>query len=275
MTIALTGVTGALGGAVAHLLSDLTPRLVVRDASRAPRILGSEVAVATFADADALSSAFAGTDTVLLVSAAESADRREQHRTAIRAATEADVKHIVYTSFYGASRDAAFTLGRDHADAEEAIHESGMAYTFLRNNFYADVLPFFADDAGVIRGPAAAGRVAAVARQDVADVAAAIVRAPQDHAARTYDLSGPEALTMAEVASRLAKHLGREVSYVEETVEEAYSSRRAAYPAAAEFELDAWVSTYTAIASGAMSHVSADVSVLTGSRPRTLEQALA
>lgn len=274
MTIALTGVTGQLGGRVAQQLADLSPRLVVRDPQRAPDIAGSTVAVASFDDTEALGRAFDGVDTLLLVSAAESDNRRQQHRNAIRAAADAGVAHIVYTSFDGAAADAEFTLGRDHADAEDAIRETGMQWTFLRNNFYADVLPFFADDAGVIRGPAGQGRVAAVARADVADVAAVVLRNPQDHASSAYHLTGPEALTMAEVAQRAGAHLNRDFSYAEESVAEAYASRRAAYPQAQQFELDAWVSTYTAIASGDLSRISSDVPDLTGHPARTLESAL-
>ncbi|MGB3827664.1 MAG: SDR family oxidoreductase [Ornithinimicrobium sp.] len=274
MKLALTGATGHVGGAVAHLLADRRPRLIVRDPSRAPDIPGSAVVVASYRDAQALRDALVGIDTLLLVSAAEASDRREQHRTAIQAAADAGVKHIVYTSFCGASADAAFTLGRDHADAEKAITETSLVHTFLRNNFYAEVLPSFADEARVIRGPAAQGRVAAVARQDVAEVAAAIMRDPQGHEGQTYDLSGPEALSMTEVADRLAALRGHEVRYEEETVEQAYASRRAAYPEAADFLLDAWVSTYTAIASGAMAEVTGDVRAITGNPARTLEQAL-
>ncbi|MGB3763241.1 MAG: SDR family oxidoreductase [Ornithinimicrobium sp.] len=274
MNIALTGVTGQLGGRVAQQLADLSPRLVVRDPSRAPDIGGSEVTVASFDDTQALARAFAGIDTLLLVSAAESDHRRQQHRNAIRAAADAGVGHILYTSFDGAAPDAEFTLGRDHADAEEAIRETGMQWTFLRNNFYADVLPFFADEAGVIRGPAGQGRVAVVARADVADVAAVILRDPPAHAARAYHLTGPEALTVGEAAERLSAHLGRAFSYEEETVDEAYASRRTAYPQAAQFELDAWVSTYTAIASGDLARISSDVPDLTGHPARTLEGAL-
>ncbi len=274
MNIALTGVTGQLGGRVAQQLADLSPRLVVRDPSRAPDIAGSDVRVASFDDTQALGHAFDGIDTLLLVSAAESDDRRQQHRNAIQAAADAGVGHIVYTSFDRAAPDAEFSLGRDHADAEEAIRETGMQWTFLRNNFYADVLPLFADESGVIRGPAGQGRVAVVARADVADVAAVILRDPQAHAARAYHLTGPEALTVGEAVDRLSAHLGRSFSYEEETIDGAYASRRAAYPQAAQFELDAWVSTYTAIASGDLSRISSDVPDLTGHPARTVEMAL-
>ena len=208
-----------------------------------------------------------------MVSAAEAVDRRDQHRTFIRAAADAGVGHIVYTSFAGAAPDATFTLGRDHWDAEQAIRETGMRYTFLRDNFYSDLLPHFADRGGVIRGPAGDGRVAAVARADVADVAAAVLRSPGDHADATYVLTGPEALTLAEVAARGGRVLGRPMSFEDETVEDAYASRRAAY-GAEDWQLDAWVSTYTAIRDGSCAEVTGDVERVSGHPARTLEEAL-
>lgn len=275
--IAITGATGALGGQVARLLADQSPTLIVRDPSRAPDV-GGEVRQASYDDRAAAELALAGVDTLLLVSAAESATRRQQHRTMVEAAAAAGVRHLVYTSFVGAGADATFTLGRDHGDTEQAIRDAaalnGMTYTLLRDNFYADVLPWFADASGVIRGPAADGRVAAVARADVAGVAAAVLVAPEAHAGAIYELTGPEALTMAAVAARAGAAVGRELRYEEETIEEAYASRRAGYPDAADFELDAWVSTYTAIADGSVATVTNDVEKVTGRPARTLEEAL-
>jgi len=270
MTLALTGSTGHLGGRVAAQLSDLAPILLVRDASRAPDIAGSEVRIAPYGPdaADALE----GVDTLFMVSAAEAFDRRDQHRAFIDAAARAGVGHIVYTSFSGASPDADFTLGRDHADAEEAIKLSGMAYTLLRDNFYADLVPYFADEQGVIRGPAGDGRVAAVARADVADVAAVVLRDPSTHAGATYELTGPEALTLAEIAARAGAVLGRELRFHDETVDEAYASR-SSY-GAEQWQLDAWVRTYTAIRNGEVARVTDDVERVTGHPARTLEQSL-
>ena len=274
MTLAITGSTGAVGGLVARQLADLQPRLIVRDASRAPEIAGTEVAVATYADGAAAELALAGVDVLFMVSAAESKFRRDEHRSFIAAAARAGVRHIVYTSFAAAAPDATFTLGRDHYDAEQAIRETGMTFTFLRDNFYADFVPLFADAHGVIRGPAGDGLFAPVARADVADVAATVLRSPARHADTAYELTGPEAFTMAEAAARAGAFLGRELRYEEETVEEAYASRRAAY-GAEDWQLDAWVSTYTAIADGSVAHVSDDVRRITGHSPLTIEQTLA
>jgi NAD(P)H dehydrogenase (quinone) len=67
---------------------------------------------------------------------------------------------------------ATFTLARDHWHTEQHIRASGMAYTFLRDNVYADLFRYLAGDDGVLRGPAGQGRVAGVAQDDIADVAA-------------------------------------------------------------------------------------------------------
>lgn len=270
MTLAITGSTGHVGGMVAIHMRDLDPLLLVRDVDRAPD--GYRTAETTYGDPVRTKAALQGIDLLFMVSASESPNRREEHRTFIRAAAEAGVKHIVYTSFFGADPDAIFTLGRDHADAEAAIRGSGMNYTLLRDNFYSDLLPFFADESGVIRGPAGDGRVAAVARADVADVAAAVLRQPAHHVDAVYELTGPEALTLDEVAQRGGSVLGRPLRYERETLAEAYGSRR--QYSEEQWQLDAWVSTYTAIADGEVARLTDDVQRVAGHPARTLEEAL-
>ena len=90
----------------------------------------------------------------------------------------------------------------------------------------------------------------------------------------TYTLTGPEALTLSEVAARAGAVLGRELRFQNQTIEEAYASRAAAHDVE-QWQLDAWVSTYTAIADGSCATVTDDVTTLRGYRPRTLEEALA
>ena len=154
--IAVTGSTGALGGRVAARLAaaGVRQRLVVRDPARAPDLPNVEIAQATYDDADALREAFAGTDAVFLVSAAEHPDRVRQHLTAVDAVAAAGVDRVVYTSFLGAAPDATFTLARHHWATEERLREHDLAYTALRDSMYLDFLPFMAGAEGVIRGPA-------------------------------------------------------------------------------------------------------------------------
>jgi NAD(P)H dehydrogenase (quinone) len=272
--IGLTGSTGALGSLVATALSDLSPTLIVRDPARAPALRGGRIRQASYGDRAAARSALEGIETLFMVSGAEAVDRRDQHRAFISTAAEAGVRHLVYTSFSGAAADATFTLGRDHADAEDAIRQSGMDFTILRDNFYADILPLFADAAGVIRGPAGEGRVAAVGRVDVAAVAAVVLREPSAHTAMTYTLTGPEALTLSEIAARAGAALGRHLRFVDESEEAAYAWRLAEY-GAERWQLDAWVSTYTAIRDGSVAAVTDDVRRVTGAPAQTLEQVLA
>ena len=267
MTLAITGATGHIGGAVARLLSDagVPARLLVRDPSRAPSLPGTEVRRAVYGD-PACVEAMQGVETLLMVSGAESDDRVGEHRAFVSCAAGAGVRHIVYTSFVGAGDRSGFLLGRDHGATEEIIRDSGMAYTFLRDNFYAEVFPHFADEDGALKGPAGSGRVAAVSRRDVSEVSAVVLREPDEHAGASYDLTGPEALTLDEIAAVLTGLTGRPHRFVDETMEEARASR--AHYGAPDWLVDAWISTYTAIRDGELDAVSDDVPRLLG-RPAT------
>lgn len=270
MTLGITGSTGALGRIVARALSErgLEQRLLVRDPSRAPDLPGASVATTSYADRELALRSLDGVTTLFMVSGAEAADRLDQHRTFIDAAAEAGVRHVVYTSFYGAAADCTFTLGRDHWATEEHLRASGMRSTCLRDNFYLDFMPDLVGEDGVIRGPAGDGRMAAVTRADIARSAVAVLTDPDAHAGRTWDLTGPESISLAEVATLLSAHSGRTVTYHDETVEEAYASRLR-WPAP-QWQYDAWVSTYTAIASGELAGVTDHVRQLTGREPTGL-----
>ncbi len=267
----ITGASGRLGGRVARRL-DGAKRLLVRDAGRAPDIEGADVAVAAYRDGDAVRRGLEGAETVFMVSAAEAPDRVTEHRSFVDAAVRAGVRHLVYTSFMGAAADASFTLARDHWATEEHIRDSGLAFTFLRDNLYADFLPFMVGEDGVIRGPAGDGRAAVVAQDDIVDAALAVLRDPGAHEGRTYDLTGPAALSLTEVAAEIAAATGRQVRYHAESIPEAYASR-ASY-GAPDWQVEAWVSTYTAIAKGELAAVSTAVPDLTGHPATTLAELL-
>lgn len=261
--IGVTGATGRLGGRVARALAaDGVPqRLLVRSPERAPQLPGAEVARAPYDDSAETLAALAGVEVLLLVSAGESADRLHEHQAVIDAAAAAGVGHVVYTSFVGAAPDSTFALARDHGATEDMLRASGMDWTFLRDNFYQEAFVDFAVD-GVIAGPAQDGRVAAVARDDVARVAATVLRSPGEHRRRTYDLTGPAALTLDEIAAVITEVRHTPTRYHAETVEEAYASRERY--GAPRWQLDAWVSTYTAIAAGDLAAVSTAVEDITG-----------
>jgi uncharacterized protein YbjT (DUF2867 family) len=272
--LAVTGSTGGLGGMVARQLAAAgsAQRLLVRDAGRAPQLENATPVVCSYSDSDAARRALDGAKVLFMVSAAETEDRVQQHAAFVDAAAAAGVEHVVYTSLYGAAPDATFTLARDHYATEEHIRTSGMKYTFLRDNFYLDFLPRLAGEDGVIRGPAGEGAFAGVAREDIARCALAVLRDPAIHQGKTYNLTGPEELTLARAAEVITEGTGRTVSFQPETVDEAYASR-APY-GVPQWQLDAWVSTYTAMAAGEMAGVSPDVHGLTGQDPISLAEFL-
>jgi uncharacterized protein YbjT (DUF2867 family) len=274
--IAVTGVTGHVGRAVARRLAEggehrLT--LVARDPERVPDIRGVEVGIASYNDGPAALKALARVDVLFMVSGHEAEDRLRDHNTFIDAAARSGVSHIVYTSFVGASPASGFMLARDHAATEQAIRDSGLDYTFLRNNFYLELFLGAADEDGILRAPAGDGAVAAVARADVADAAVGVLRHPEEHRKTIYELTGREAIGLQEFTRRASVASGRRYSYLPETLEEAYDSR--ARYGAADWQVDAWVSSYTAIASGELARVTDDVRKLTGHEPRVLEDVIA
>ena len=282
-TLAITGSTGELGGRVARVLAGrgVPQRLIVRDTTRAPRLDGAEPVVASgYDDRDAMREAMAGAHTLYFVSGREDPDRLEQHRNVVAAAKEAGVARIVYVSFLAAAEDATFTLARHHWATERAIEDAGIAHTFLRSSLYLDFMPFFAGAEGVIRGPAGKGRFGPVARDDLAASAGAVLAAADEagtssspHDGRTYELTGPELVDLAEVAFRLEAASDKSVRYVPETIEQAWESRRET--GAPDWEIEGWISSYLAIGDGSLEKLTRDVTELTGSPPQDLEACLA
>jgi NAD(P)H dehydrogenase (quinone) len=269
--IGVTGATGALGRRVVDRLAGaggIDLRLVVRDPARTPEVPGAEVVAnpGGYGDRPGFAAALEGVHTLYLVSAAEAEDRLSQHYTAVDAAAAAGVQRIVYTSFLEARPDSTFTLGRQHALTEERIRATGVPATFLRHSFYADFVPFFAtlqDGRAVISAPAGEGRASFVSRDDLADVAAAVLLDDSGHLdGQALEVTGPEAITLAEAAAVLSEITGLPAEYRAETVEEAWVSRRpSGHP---DWEIEGWVTSYLAIAAGELATVTDVVPRLSG-----------
>jgi uncharacterized protein YbjT (DUF2867 family) len=175
------------------------------------------------------------------------------------------VRHVVYLSFFGAAPEATFTFARDHWATERHLRSTGMAVTFLRDNLYADFAPMMVGPDDVIAGPGGDGRAAVVAQDDVARCAAAVLTDPVGHRGQTYDLTGPEAVSFADIAALLTRVWGRPIGYRDETVEQAWESRR--QYEAPDWMVEGWISTYLAVAAGELDGVSDDVRRLTGRDP--------
>lgn len=266
--IGVTGVTGKLGGQVAKVLSQkgLKAVHIARSPERAIKYDNAEIRKASYENSEESRKALEGIKTLLMVSAKENPKRVEEHHDFIDAAKMAGVEHIVYISFYNNKKDATFTLSRDHYQTEKYIKEQGLKYTFLRDNFYIDFFLDLCFEYGEIRGPAGDGLVSAVARRDAADIVVAVMLNVQEYENKVLNLTGPRDLSMEDIVEVVGEKLGKEIFYINESVEEAYESRKVWE--AEQWQYDSWVSTYTAIAKGEQSGVSLDIEKILN-RPAT------
>jgi NAD(P)H dehydrogenase (quinone) len=264
----LTGSTGQLGGRVATRLATLgqPQRLLARNPARAPQLPGAEIIQASYEDGPSMRAALSGVQALLLISG-YGQTRLDQHYSAIDGAIAAGVERIVYTSFLSAAPLATFTHAREHYLTEQRIRESGCRYTFLRPTFYLDRAPLWFSNEGVIQGPAGNGTITWVSRDDLADVAVTVLTT-SGHDGASYEITGAQAFTLTEAAEEFSRATGIPTSYKPETIEEARASRTKFNPT--DWELEAWVSTYVAIATGEMSVVSHNVEALTGHAPQAL-----
>ncbi|MFI1917200.1 NAD(P)H-binding protein [Nocardia sp. NPDC020380] len=217
--IVITGANGLLGRMVVERLLERVPAgelgVSVRDPqqSGALEARGVRVRQGDFTDPASLATAFEGADQVLIVSSNSSGSAAvAQHRAAIDAAAAAGAGRIVYTSHMGANPNSPFPPMPDHAATEAALLDSGVPFTVLRNGFYAQSAVMLLGDAvetGELVAPED-GPVSWTAHADLADAAATLLTTPAP-AAVTSPLTGPEALTMAEVADRAAELSGRPI----------------------------------------------------------------
>ncbi|WP_176693036.1 NAD(P)H-binding protein, partial [Listeria monocytogenes] len=140
MTYLVTGATGGLGGYALNYLKELVPMsdiyALVRSKEKGAdlKAAGFNIRVGDYSDAESMKQAFAGIDRVLFVSGAPG-NRQVEHENVINAAKKAGVSYIAYTSFAGADKSTS-ALAEDHFFTEKEIEKSGIAHTFLRNNWY-------------------------------------------------------------------------------------------------------------------------------------------
>ena len=272
--IAVTGVTGNLGGMVSRLCkkNGIEVRNLARNVEKAEKLGFSNVFKSNYDKSGDTVKSLEGIEVLFMVSGSENPNRVQQHKDFIDAAKIAGVSHVIYLSFYNASKNSIFTLGRDHYATEEYIKENGFKYTFLRDNFYADFFVDLCREYGEIKGPAGNGKVSAVVRSDVSEVAAKILENPGKWENQTLNMIGPEELSMDEIVKAVSKYFGKEIKYIEETVEEAYESRK--IWKAEQWEYDSWVSTYTAISENEQSGISNDIEKVLGRKATSLVEYL-
>ena len=243
-------------------------RLMTRTPQQAPKLAGVEVVRGDFAEPATLPDAFAGISAALVVSGSgKLGERARLHRNAFEAAVRARVGHVVYLSLQGASPTSKYPFSRDHFLSEQYLAGAGIPYTVLRNAFYLDMFLDKFDAEGVMRGPASETRGAFVSREDAALTAAAVLAAPPGG---THDVTGPEALNLAEVARRFATITGLQLRYQPESTRSA--RERLSKQEAASWRVDLSVGWFEAIAAGELQQTSDSVFHFTGKKPMNLEE---
>jgi uncharacterized protein YbjT (DUF2867 family) len=278
--IVITGATGALNGAtVEHLLSRVPASEVsvsVRDAAKAQHLAdrGVRVRLGTYADPAALRESFEGADQVLLVSSNDpGADQLSLHRIAVDAAVAAGATRILYTSHQHVGPSSPFPPARDHFATEALLAGSGVAWTSLRNGFYAHTLDWLLGpwrETGVIAAPAD-GPVSWTSRDDEAEAAAVIL------AGRTFEgpvtLTAGEAVTLDDIAAIASSLTGHTVKRVVVEDEEWVAERVA--QGSPEFMARFLLSVFQAARAGGFAGVDPLLGELLGRPPRTVADHLA
>ena len=223
MSVIVTGAAGHLGRLVAEqLLERLPPEEVVlvtrrQEALRELRSRGADVRHGDFDDPGSLRDAFAGGSRMLLISTDAVGQRIRQHRAAIDAAAAAGVRHVVFTSIINpVVRNPIGPNAWEQGKTEAILKRSGLAWTVLRFGSFAELqLPPAAT--GVQNGQLILnngnGRIAPIARRDCAE-AAAVVLTTDGHACQTYQITGPEALSVHDLAALYTELSGHPVKIV-------------------------------------------------------------
>ncbi|MEM7424031.1 MAG: SDR family oxidoreductase [Pseudomonadota bacterium] len=226
MDILVSGASGQLGGRIAAALLADPSRPAVRAGVRNPvNIMSLVEAGATpthfdYDDEDVMTAAMEGADAVVLIPTyANNALRVIQIQYAINAAKSAGVGHLIWCGLMASNRNSHFHVAPCLAYAEAAVRTSGLPWTILRNSVYLEpFLEWIPDllDEQVIPYPAGYGRVSYVLRDDLARATAAVALDP-GRAGEAHDLTGPEALTYAEIADMITRVTGRQVRYAPAT----------------------------------------------------------
>ncbi|MCP2265245.1 NmrA family NAD(P)-binding protein [Promicromonospora thailandica] len=290
--VVLTGADGRLGSRLAFRIAAAggRQRLLVTGRGQVPRLpdgaplpetevvaLPSELSFDSSPETASrvLTGVFEGAHAVFLVPGQAGRRRVARHRAAVDAAVLAGVPHVVYVSSVGAAPDAVATVARDDWLTEEYLRGTDLRWTLLRTSMFHRTLTFAVHDESygsapgtVLRAPAGDGRVASVSHDDVADVATAVLldEDPRRHDGRTYHLTGPESLSLDEVAETLSAAVGRTIRYVPQTAEQA----RALFSRSTTGEVEDWITQCQAVEAGVLAGVSPDVGQLAGRPARSL-----
>lgn len=273
--ILLTGVTGKTGGATAQALlkQGASLRAIVRnpDKAAALKTAGVDLVVGDVTDKAVLAKAMAGVQKALMI-LPNGEQQLKLEQQFVDAAKAAGVRHVVKMSSMEAVPDATAPIPKIHYQSEQYLKQSGLAWTFLKPNFFMQNL---LGSGGTIKEqgkfflPLGDGKTVMVDVRDIGAVAA-VVLTGQGHEGQAYEISGPAALSFHDVADTFTKVLGRKIEYVNVPMA-AYRQTLSRF-LTNEWHLNAVCELFGEIAAGQPLHVTDTVQKLTGKAPASLEQ---
>lgn len=276
----VTGASGHLGRLVLDKLLLTQPAAsliaVTRDTSKLEEYAkrGVDVRKGSFDDSvSALATAFSGATSVLIISTDKldvPGARLAQHRNAVAAAKQAGAKHLVYTSLTKCEPGLPIPFAPDHYQTERAIADSGLEYTVLRNNWYADMVAHAAlqsAPSGKIYSATKGKGVSAITRDDCATAAAAAL-ARGAHGKEILEITGGAAVTWNEIAKLVSAKTGKPVEHVGVERKAFVDGVVAAGVPAVYAEI--FASFHDAVADGSLGLVTKDFETLTGRAPTSL-----
>lgn len=273
--ILITGATGNNGTELVRLFAarNIPVRAMVRDVSRATAISFPcvEIVEGDFNAPESLVAALSGVERAFLLTPS-SEHAEEQQINFVNAAGKSGITHVVKLSQLGADSNSSARFLRYHAAVEKSLQSSGMAYTILRPNLYMQGLLNFKSTIttqNAFYAAAGDGRVSVIDVRDIAEVAFAALT-QSGHEGKTYDLTGPQALTHAEMAEQLSTAIGRRVAFID-------VSSEAMRGALLEVGLPTWqadglVEEYALWSQGEAASVSSDVKAAIGKEPRNFNE---
>jgi NAD(P)H dehydrogenase (quinone) len=281
MKILITGATGQLGSATIDFLLKKMPAdnlvALVRDESKATELKakGITLRIGDYDDYGSLMAAMKGVEKVLLISGNDIANRQKQHENVINAAKEAGVKHLVYTSFMRKNETKSSPLGmvtKSHIETDKFLINSGLVYTIMLNNLYADILPMFFGpqvlEAGIFL-PTEDGLASYVTRNDIAEAAANILTGT-GHENKKYIIANTENYSMDDAAEILSEIKGEEVEYASPTNKDYVETLlNAGFPQPIANSL---IGFCEAIKQGEFATETTDLETLIGRRPTSLQE---
>ena len=279
MKIAITGATGQLGNLVIEQLLQLTAAqnivALVRKIDKAEhfKVQGIEPREFDYDRPETLVPALLGIDKLLLISANEIGRRTPQHQAVIDAAKVAGGPYLAYTSLLRADT-SPLGLAQEHRETEKLIQDSGITYTFLRNNWYSEnYLAGVAHtiEIGTLFGAAQDGRISSASRIDYAEAAAKVLTST-GHENKTYELAGSESFSLSDLATFIGQAVNKDIIYQNLSAEEyTQGLTQAGLPAGlVDVIVDADIQTIQ----GAMYSDSKDLEQLIGHKTTSIQDAI-